>query len=59
MNFSAGKMSPLCTMNYLLPMITKEEKLEIFENIISNLRKNHVESKNEQLVEKYRRLPLD
>jgi len=40
-------------------MITKEEKLEIFENIISNLRKNLVESNNEQLSEKYRRLPLD
>jgi hypothetical protein len=39
-------------------MITKEEKLEIFENIISNLRKNLVESNNEQ-SEKYRRLPLD
>ncbi|MGV7225985.1 MAG: hypothetical protein ACQ9CV_03555 [Nitrosopumilus sp.] len=40
-------------------MITKEEKLEIFENIFSDLRRNLVESKNEELAEKYRRLPLD
>ena len=40
-------------------MITKEEKLEIFENIFSDLRKNLVDSKNEKSIEKYRRLPLD
>jgi hypothetical protein len=40
-------------------MITKEEKLEIFETTISNLRKKFVQSNNEILFEKYRRLPLD
>jgi len=40
-------------------MITKEQKLEIFENIFSRLRKKLVDSKNEQLSEKFRRLPLE
>ena len=50
-------------------MITKEQKLEIFENIISGLRTKFIQSDKEQLdeqgqvndkhTEKYRRLPLD
>ena len=40
-------------------MLTKEEKLEIFENTISHLQKKFVDSNNEYLSEKYRRLPLD
>ena len=48
-------------------MITKEEKMEIFENIISGLRKKFTldkertaiqELENDRLAEKYRRLPL-
>jgi len=48
-------------------MITKEEKIEIFENMISGLRKKFVPyDKNKSNVqeldsqtEKFRRLPLD
>jgi len=40
-------------------VISKKEKIEIFEDIISNLRKNLIQSKTEHLSEKYRRLPLD
>ena len=48
-------------------MITKEEKMEIFENIISGLRKKFTSDKdrsdiqepdNDRLAEKYRKLPL-
>jgi len=38
-------------------MITKEKKLEIFEETISYLRKKYVAS-NELPFEKYRKLPL-
>jgi hypothetical protein len=49
-------------------MITKEEKIEIFENTVSSLRKKFITDKerldeqdleNNLLAEKYRRLPLD
>ena len=48
-------------------MITKEQKIEIFENTISDLRKKVILSdKNrlgvrvlERIAEKFRRLPLD
>ena len=48
-------------------MITKEEKIEIFENMISSLRKKFVPSDKiksdiqevDCLTEKFRRLPLD
>ncbi|WP_280924456.1 hypothetical protein [Nitrosopumilus ureiphilus] len=40
-------------------MITKEQKLEIFEDTISDLRKKFVESNKERLSEQYRKLPLD
>ena len=48
-------------------MITKEEKIEIFENTISRLRKKFITDKerldvqdleNNMLAEKYRKLPL-
>jgi len=48
-------------------MITKEEKMEIFENIISSLRKKFTSDKersdiqeleNDRLAEKYRKSPL-
>ena len=47
-------------------MITKEEKIEIFESMISGLRKKFVPSDENKsdvqvvsLTEKFRRLPLD
>ncbi|MGY5143585.1 MAG: hypothetical protein ACW9XH_03795 [Candidatus Nitrosopumilus sp. bin_32a] len=48
-------------------MITKKQKIEIFENTISNLRKKFVPSdKNalhvprlDKMTEKFRKLPLD
>jgi hypothetical protein len=40
-------------------MITKEQKIEIFENMFSSLRKKLIQSNTERLSEKYRRLPLD
>ena len=49
-------------------MVTKEEKIEIFENIISVLRKKFISDKEqldthalvlERQTEKFRRLPLD
>ncbi|EPA06618.1 hypothetical protein BG20_I2165 [Candidatus Nitrosarchaeum limnium BG20] len=40
-------------------MITKEQKLEIFEKTISYLRKKFVESNKEYHSEQYRKLPLD
>ena len=48
-------------------MITKEEKMEIFVEIISSLRKKFISNKerldvqdleNDRLAEKYRKLPL-
>ena len=39
-------------------MITKEEKIEIFEKTISYLRKRFVESNEEYPSEQYRKLPL-
>lgn len=39
-------------------MITKEKKLEIFEETISYLRKKFVESNKEHISEQYRKLPL-
>jgi len=39
--------------------MTKEEREEIFEEIISGLRKKFIHSDKERLSEKYRRLPLD
>jgi len=39
--------------------MTKEEREEIFEEIISGLRKKFVHSDKEHLSEKYRRLSLD
>ncbi len=47
-------------------MITKEQKIEIFENTISGLRKkvilsdkNRLGVRVERMAEKFRRLPLD
>lgn len=35
-------------------MMTKEQKIEIFKNTFSSLRKKLIQSKNEHLSEKYR-----